>query len=429
MNLYETFIQPISQNQVVTGLSFTALLGALGYQFRRIPGYLENAVRRATVVSLSVNSSDPTYTWIERWLAAHPYSNRAKRVILRSYDDDGDRAGYAGAASQWALSPGDGLHWFWWRKHFIWLSRNTETPPARVAAAQRQRIETIHLNTFGRSQATLRAIIEDARQAARTKDIVSIRLWRGYWAPVRGKRPRSMDTIVLQKGQIERVLAAFRAFESSSADYMRKGIPYRLGCLFKGPGGTGKTSLVFAIAGLLRRPVCLLNLGSVADDDALFSAVIDAPADAIILIEDIDCAGSSHTRKTSEKSETPQPRSNNPSPPAEREGVTKGGLLNALDGVVTPDGRIFVMTTNHPELLDPALVRPGRADVVEDFQFLGVAEQAQMAALYYGPGRFVPLPELQSPAAMQAAFMRWPGDPGKARASLEGSRSLSEAAD
>jgi hypothetical protein len=36
------------------------------------------------------------------------------------------------------------------------------------------------------------------------------------------------------------------------------------------------------------------------------------------------------------------------------------GLLNVLDGVVDSPGRIIVMTTNHPEKLDPALVRPGR---------------------------------------------------------------------
>eukprot|EP00173_Palmaria_palmata_P005495 Plantae.Rhodophyta-Palmaria_palmata.ctg9894.p1 GENE.Plantae.Rhodophyta-Palmaria_palmata.ctg9894~~Plantae.Rhodophyta-Palmaria_palmata.ctg9894.p1 ORF type:complete len:184 (+),score=42.06 Plantae.Rhodophyta-Palmaria_palmata.ctg9894:48-554(+) len=38
------------------------------------------------------------------------------------------------------------------------------------------------------------------------------------------------------------------------------------------------------------------------------------------------------------------------------------GLLNVLDGVVDTPGRILIMTTNHPEMLDPALVRPGRID-------------------------------------------------------------------
>ena len=44
-------------------------------------------------------------------------------------------------------------------------------------------------------------------------------------------------------------------------------------------------------------------------------------------------------------------------------GLTFSGLLNALDGVSSAEGRIILMTTNHVERLDPALIRPGRADV------------------------------------------------------------------
>lgn len=43
--------------------------------------------------------------------------------------------------------------------------------------------------------------------------------------------------------------------------------------------------------------------------------------------------------------------------------VSFSGLLNAIDGVRSTDGRILFMTTNHKEKLDPALLRPGRADV------------------------------------------------------------------
>merc|ERR1712024_382283 len=42
--------------------------------------------------------------------------------------------------------------------------------------------------------------------------------------------------------------------------------------------------------------------------------------------------------------------------------VTMSGLLNTLDGIVSGDGRIVCMTTNHIEHLDPALIRPGRCD-------------------------------------------------------------------
>jgi chaperone BCS1 len=42
--------------------------------------------------------------------------------------------------------------------------------------------------------------------------------------------------------------------------------------------------------------------------------------------------------------------------------LSLSGLLNVLDGVVDTPRRILIMTSNHPEMLDPALIRPGRVD-------------------------------------------------------------------
>ena len=45
------------------------------------------------------------------------------------------------------------------------------------------------------------------------------------------------------------------------------------------------------------------------------------------------------------------------------EKITLSFLLNLLDGILETPGRILIITTNHPELLDPALIRPGRIDI------------------------------------------------------------------
>jgi chaperone BCS1 len=42
--------------------------------------------------------------------------------------------------------------------------------------------------------------------------------------------------------------------------------------------------------------------------------------------------------------------------------LTLSGLLNTLDGVFSYEGRILIMTTNHPEVLIESLIRPGRID-------------------------------------------------------------------
>ncbi|CAD7700066.1 unnamed protein product [Ostreobium quekettii] len=60
------------------------------------------------------------------------------------------------------------------------------------------------------------------------------------------------------------------------------------------------------------------------------------------------------------------------------------GVLNVLDGVVDCPNRIVVMTTNHPEKLDPALIRPGRVNKQLYLGYLRLEEALQMVEHYFG---------------------------------------------
>lgn len=55
-----------------------------------------------------------------------------------------------------------------------------------------------------------------------------------------------------------------------------------------------------------------------------------------------------------------------------------------LDGVVETPGRMLVMTSNHPEALDPALLRPGRIDRCLLLSYLQIADAARMLEHYFG---------------------------------------------
>jgi len=59
------------------------------------------------------------------------------------------------------------------------------------------------------------------------------------------------------------------------------------------------------------------------------------------------------------------------------------GLLNVLDGVVDTPGRLLILTSNHPEALDPALIRPGRIDRLIHLGFLRPAAAQQMLEHYF----------------------------------------------
>ena len=63
------------------------------------------------------------------------------------------------------------------------------------------------------------------------------------------------------------------------------------------------------------------------------------------------------------------------------------GLLNVLDGVVDTPNRIVIMTTNHPEKLDPALIRPGRINKKIYMGRIKCEQALAMMAHYFGPVR------------------------------------------
>lgn len=72
-----------------------------------------------------------------------------------------------------------------------------------------------------------------------------------------------------------------------------------------------------------------------------------------------------------------------PSPP-QTEKTTKislSGLLNAIDGVASNEGRILIMTTNYPDKLDKALIRPGRVDMRIGFLLMS---RGQIRELFLG---------------------------------------------
>jgi ATP-dependent 26S proteasome regulatory subunit len=105
-------------------------------------------------------------------------------------------------------------------------------------------------------------------------------------------------------------------------------------------------------------------------------------------------------------------------------GITLSGLLNALDGIVSSPGRILIMTTNHPEVLDDALVRPGRCDAKYQFDFCNKDQIKELFQMFFNTE--APVQQLAnikaseySPAHITSVFLRYRNEPHKALEHLD----------
>jgi chaperone BCS1 len=118
------------------------------------------------------------------------------------------------------------------------------------------------------------------------------------------------------------------------------------------------------------------------NEETLGQLFSELPKQCVVLLEDIDTAGLTHTRKTpGETEEEAKPLvtivpggttainpANPPTAPTNNNGrISLSALLNILDGVASQEGRVLIMTTNHIEKLDEALIRPGRVDMTIKF--------------------------------------------------------------
>lgn len=175
----------------------------------------------------------------------------------------------------------------------------------------------------------------------------------GEWSDV---NMRTKETVILPEGEIDMIIEEIRAFQKYEPLYATLGVPYHHGIMLSGAPGTGKSSAAQAIASELGMTTYSASLSTLKDNDALMKFMRNVGRNCVVLLEDIDVAASVQSR-TGDNNNVAS-------------GVTMEALLQVLDGISSPHGAVFILTTNHLDVLDPAIIRPGRIDATYDITYL-----------------------------------------------------------
>jgi chaperone BCS1 len=416
-------------------LQYFVALALVSVSMRYLSEYLTQFFETYLISTAEMRLDDELFNYLMYWWSRRPHTKRTNRFLAGvrtngywSDDDDSDHGDSDSEDEEWNLvdgstnaesfddywtrvinrdkykklrfTPAQGRHYFWYQGRLLMLERRYEQSGARWVLNN----EKLYLSCLGRDPSILHKLLSDAQHKFVERDGSRTIIYRGQrgssgstfdWTRCMSRPPRPLDTVILDDTQKQLFLGDIENYlEKGTAEwYAEHGIPYRRGYLLSGPPGTGKSSLCFAVAGKLGLKIYLLNLSSRSlDEDNLYSLFSELPRRCILLVEDVDTSEITHSRgqsifpragSTQADNSPPNPDNKfSPDEPGkdnsktEKTGITLSSLLNVLDGVAASEGRILVMTTNHPEKLDDALLRAGRVDMQIEFR-LAISEDVE----------------------------------------------------
>ncbi|KAJ4116129.1 hypothetical protein NW768_011101 [Fusarium equiseti] len=398
-------------DKIFPGLTYLPYFAIFAFIAKNIFEFWSESITARFISTVEISAHDETYNYLMNWVSQNGISKdnyrlRAsatltnegftwspdadeKKEANRSGDDEDPLAKQITAMRSMSSlfnvkpiywTPALGTHFFRYENRILAFSRGLENQ--NITATPRQP-EKLAISCLGRDATILKRLLYNARIDFLEKQKGKTSIFRATkfeyeqemtWTRCMAKATRPISTIVLDDQLKQNFIKDLRRYLDPQTKhwYVNRGIPYRRGYLFAGPPGTGKTSLTFAAAGLMGLDIYMVNLNSPRlNEDSLASLFQQLPETCLVLLEDIDATELAQKRgaNTSMSSQRRKKR--------DAEKISLSGLLNVIDGVGAQEGRVLVMTSNHTENIDPALLRPGRIDHTISFQ-LATSEAAEM---------------------------------------------------
>ena len=377
LNYYSQFSEISKTNPLLAGIIGVWGAGIATYMFRNVPGSIYSVIKNQTrtILLLDNNSfyqNEFHFQAFLKWYTDKKFIKWSRTISL-----DGDRE------TQWNNSPerfssivigiGYGSHYFFYKRRLFCVEK------MKVESTAGNQKQELRITGFTRNQELIFDLINEFKYVVKSSEIKVYEYDNRNWVSLADIKKRDLKTVILNQSLKESILNDISSFIDDEEWYSDKGIPYKQCFLLHGKPGTGKTSLIKAIASYLNKNIYVINLSEMSDK-SLFTAINSVPKNNIILIEDFDTNSSVKKRSFGQRSQQ-SPTIDAPVEATENiesqiqsikdfSFMTMTGLLNTLDGIVSLDNTLLFLTTNHIENIDSAVIRKGRVDKIYEIPYL-----------------------------------------------------------
>lgn len=392
--IWKAYSEMLKTNPVIAGAITLYGMGIFTWAFRTVPGRIIAYIKGQFMVGVAIHNNDQLFTYVVDWLEKGEKVFRCKSFAATVIQ--------ASKENVVCISVGYGSHIFFHKRRMFWLSR-----VEKEANNTTDRKESLFINTYGWYPDSIRKFLQDVvPQPSKGEFTVIYNFYDSYWSASVSKKSRKLDSVILTEKNETAIKKHIQQYLVSKEWYDQKIIPWRTGIVLEGPPGTGKSTLALALCGEFNCNLFIANL-SMVSDDKLVKMFRSLPPKSVILIEDIDSYAIAKTRKKQKAKKggsEPISSSGDEKDDSEKLFGSLSGLLNAIDGLTATEDRILLATTNHIEKLDPALVRPGRFELILKIDNLNDETARKMFKKFYPdfklPANFK-MKENVSPATFQ----------------------------
>lgn len=355
LSYWTDYINTITHgNEFFAGIIGGGGLAWLGWIFRTVPRKVLDSIKHMCTTTITTNNGGWEQQEIFGYLLQWAEDNTIKWASRTKSASPSSSSRYEEGPSRVTVSIGYGNHLAFWRGRPLWINLGK----LESSGSERQK-EEITITMLGRSHKLFGELFHDIIPKKDDADKVAIhRLdMDGDWVQQKKIVKRSLDSVAINKDVREGLISRIDHFKENREWYHRNSLAHKLSIILAGPPGTGKTSIIRAVASHYNMNLCLLPLSSLTDR-GFEKALMEVKDNSVIIVEDFDSCAAFHSREEGLNESGGYQDSTGFSP------LTLSGILNVMDGVVPLDNCILFFTTNHLDIIDPAVTRKGRTDVI-----------------------------------------------------------------